>query len=162
MITPDRYTGTDAHARRRALLDRLAAMAGDLVDPISDTDRLAWQRRAVDLLAELLAEATRLRLPPLGWLIHPGLALIGTCQVDPVKGRAAFEAWCAFLDADPAPEVHGEFGDLTHLRATVGSALNTSVTVAIEADLLPDYTHATETTPTTTRTTTSAKRKEDR
>lgn len=157
MIGPDRYTGTDAEARRRALLDRLAAMAGDLVDPISDSDRLAWQRRAVDLLAELLTEATRLGLPPLGWLVHPGLALIGTCQVDPVKGRAAFEAWCAFLDAIPAPETRGEFGDLTHLRATVGSALNSAVTVAIEADLLPDCT-----TPTTTTTATSADRKEDR
>lgn len=58
--------------------------------------------------------------------------------------------------------MHGEFGGLTHLRATVGSALNTSVTVAIEADLLPDNTPTTPTTTTTTTTTSSANRTEDR
>ncbi len=133
-------------------------MAGDMFDPVSDADALAWQRRAVDLLRDLLTEATRLGLPPLGWTVHPGLALIGRCRIDPATGRADFDAWAKYLDAERAPAVYNDFGGVTHLRAIVGSALNTSVTVAIEADLFPTKPPTMSTSATTTR---DATREED-
>jgi hypothetical protein len=142
--------------KRRELLDRFAAMASDLVEPVTDADRRVWQRRAVELLADLLAEADRLGLPPLRWMVHPGLALIGSCDIDPDKGRAGFDAWADYLNAVRYPEIRNDFGDITRLWADVPRVLNTSVTIAIEADLFP-----TEPPTTTTTTTRDANRDED-
>ena len=164
MIGPDGPTrppdpGRRDDGKRRELLDRFAAMASDLVEPITDADRRVWQRRAVDLLADLLAEADRLGMPPLRWMVHPGLALIGSCDIDPDNGRAEYDAWTDYLNAVRYPEVHNDFGDITHLWADVPRVLNTSVTIAIEADLFA--TMPSTATNTTTNTTRDANREED-
>jgi hypothetical protein len=61
--------------------------------PVTDAERLGWQRRAVGVLTELLHRAHTDGLPLLVWTVEPSLWLVGraTC-------RAAWAAWSQALD----------------------------------------------------------------
>jgi hypothetical protein len=102
--------------------------------PITDRERLAWQRRAVRVLSALLGRAQDNRLPVVGWSVaHAGAALVARCFAhDPAQRRADFNAWCSVLGAIPWPERTS--GSTTHLHA-VARDYDGLVDVAVMADL---------------------------
>ncbi|MEB3369519.1 hypothetical protein [Saccharopolyspora mangrovi] len=84
-----------------------------------DTERAALdraaQRQTTKALAETLAEADRLGLPPLTWTISPGLSrtLAGRVpDVDP-DPHATLRAWAAFGDLG-MPKPHPAVGHCPH------------------------------------------------
>src|SRR6266536_3365263 len=102
--------------------------------PITDRERLIWQRRAVRVLAGLLERAHRDGLPVVGWSVaHAGAALVARCFAhDPAQRRADFNAWCSVLGAIPWPERTS--GSTAHLHA-VARDYDGLVDVAVMADL---------------------------
>jgi len=104
--------------------------------PITDAERLGWQRRAVAVLTELLARAQRDGLPLMRWTVQPRAGLIASPDsTDPAQRRADWDVWCRVLGARPWPE-HTSSGR-THLHA-VAERVDGLVTVAVLADLLHD------------------------
>jgi hypothetical protein len=84
---------------------------------------------------------TRL-LPALAWEVHPEYMLIGTCDTDPGRGGAEFDAWADLLADEREPDRSDDFGRITFLRATVPPERGNwpsllDGTVLIQADLLP-------------------------
>lgn len=65
----------------------------------ADPLQIAWQRRAVAVLADLLDQAARDSLPVLAWTVgHSGAHLLGRAVSYPVSGRRdAIGAWGAAL-----------------------------------------------------------------
>jgi hypothetical protein len=100
--------------------------------PITDRERLGWQRRAVRVLAGLLELAARDGLPVVAWAVSKaGAGLAARCY-----SRTDFDTWCAVLDAPPWPEQTS--GATTYLHA-VARDYDGLVDVAVLADLLaPD------------------------
>ena len=104
-----------------------------MIGPITDAGRRGWQRRAVRVLAELLARAGR-DLPPLRWTVATRAALTGYVEeYDPTRARQQFEAWTAAVGATPWPE-RGPAGGRIHLHA-VREHYDGLVTVAVIADI---------------------------
>ena len=103
--------------------------------PITDRERLIWQRRAVRMLAGLLERAHRDSLPVVGWTVaHAGAALVARCFAhDPARRRSEFNAWCQALDATVWPE-HTS-GSTTYLHA-IAEHYDGLVTVTVLADLV--------------------------
>jgi hypothetical protein len=103
--------------------------------PITDRERLIWQRRAVRVLAGLLERAHRDSLPVVGWTVaHAGAALVARCFAhDPTRRRGEFNAWCQALDAAIWPE-HTS-GSTIHLHA-IAEHYDGLVTVTVLADLV--------------------------
>ncbi len=103
--------------------------------PITDRERLIWQRRAVRVLADLLEHAHRDSLPVVGWTVaHAGAALVARCFAhDPASRRSEFNAWCQALDATVWPE-HTS-GSTTYLHA-IAEHYDGLVTVTVLADLV--------------------------
>jgi hypothetical protein len=78
--------------------------------PITDTERYAWQFRALALLGELLERATTGHLQPLRWTIDATGQLQGQVYGDGDK-REAFTRW---RDALGSPDTEREvFGRVT-------------------------------------------------
>lgn len=84
-----------------------------------DTERAALDRAAqhqtISALADMLAEADRLGLPPLTWTISPDMsrALAGRVpDVDP-DPHATLRAWVAFCDLG-MPKQHRAVGHCPH------------------------------------------------
>ena len=102
--------------------------------PITDRERLGWQRRAVRVLAELLECAQTNELPVVAWSVsHAGAALVARCFAHPpAQRRADFDAWCSALGASRWPERTS--GLTTHLYA-VAKNYDGLVDVAVLADL---------------------------
>jgi hypothetical protein len=113
--------------------------------PITDRERLGWQRRAVRVLAELLERAQRDGLPVVAWSVSPaGAALVARCFAHPpAQRRADFDAWCSVLGASRWSERTS--GSTVHLYA-VAKNYDGLVDVAVLADL--DDQHE---TPSSTR-----------
>jgi hypothetical protein len=105
--------------------------------PITDREQLGWQRRAVRVLAQLLEQASRDGLPPVGWSVSDaGAVLVARCFAhDPGQRRADFDAWCGVLNADRWPEQ--TTGATTHLHA-VATDYDGLVDVAVVADLFAE------------------------
>jgi hypothetical protein len=103
--------------------------------PITDRERLIWQRRAVSVLAGLLERAHRESLPVVGWTVaHAGAALVARCFAhDPARRRSEFNAWCQALDATVWLE-HTS-GSTTYLHA-IAEHYDGLVTVTVLADLV--------------------------
>jgi hypothetical protein len=102
--------------------------------PITDRERLGWQRRAVRVLAELLERAQTNGLPVVAWSVsHAGAALVARCLAHPPAQRHAdFDAWCSALGASRWPERTS--GSIAHLYA-VAKNYDGLVDVAVLADL---------------------------
>lgn len=84
-----------------------------------DTERAALdraaQRQTTSALADMLAEADRLGMPPLTWTISPDMsrALAGRVpDVDP-DPHATLRAWAAFCDLG-MPKPHRAVGHCPH------------------------------------------------
>jgi hypothetical protein len=105
--------------------------------PITDRERLIWQRRAVRVLTGLLERAQGDGLPVIGWTVaHAGAALVARCFThDPSQRRGEFDAWCQALGANVWPERTS--GSTTHLHA-VARHYDGLVTITILADLVAE------------------------
>jgi hypothetical protein len=105
--------------------------------PITDRERLIWQRRAVRVLAGLLEHAHHDSLPVVGWTVaHAGAALVARCFAhDPARRRSEFNAWCVALGATVWPERAS--GSTTHLHA-IAEHYDGLVTVTVLADLVDE------------------------
>src|SRR6266487_7165572 len=104
--------------------------------PITDRERLGWQRRAVRVLAELLDHAQASGLPVVAWPVSPsGAGLAARCLClgqGAAKCRVDFDAWCAALGASRSPE---RIAGTTTLLHAVAKHYDGLVTVAVAADL---------------------------
>lgn len=99
--------------------------------PTTGAERRTWQRRALAVLADLLAED----LPPMRWMVTPVGDLAGRVVArDPDGQRVAFETWVAFLGAEPWPERRG--AGYSHLHAVVDRYRE--VRISLTADVLHD------------------------
>ncbi|WP_117209447.1 hypothetical protein [Allorhizocola rhizosphaerae] len=88
-----------------------------LFGPITDKERLIWQRQAVKVLADFIGEAVRAELPLVHWQTGCGRMLVGTCREgDAESRRAAFLAWTRFLGIAEVTEVTR--CGVTHLRGS--------------------------------------------
>jgi hypothetical protein len=102
--------------------------------PITDAERLGWQRRAVRVLTELLARAQRDGLPVMRWTVQPLAGLVASVDSKgAAQRRADWDAWRRVLGARPWPE-HTSSGGTTYLHA-VAEHIDGLVTVAVLAEL---------------------------
>ncbi|SRR6266540_4768942 len=102
--------------------------------PITDRERLGWQRRAVRVLAGLLERAQRDGLPVVQWSVSDaGARLVARCLTqDTARRRADFDAWSVALEATERRELRQ--GSTTHLYA-IARHYDGLVSVALLADL---------------------------
>jgi hypothetical protein len=108
-----------------------------LFGPVTNREQLGWQRRSVRVLDALLERAQHEGLPVMGWSVaHAGTGLVGHCFAhDSAQQRAAFDAWCAALNATRWAERTS--GSTTHLHA-VAKPYQDVAYVALMADLCND------------------------
>lgn len=107
-----------------------------LFGPVTNVERLGWQRHNTTALAELLAAAQKADLPAIAWQFGLTSGLVGRCLAhEPAECRAQFEAWATFLgEVERWPE--RSRGGHTHLHATRKAyGPRPGVDVVIVADL---------------------------
>jgi hypothetical protein len=63
--------------------------------PITDAERIIWQRQAHALLGDLLKRAAKEHLPPIRWCVGTRCELRGECSPYDEDPRGEFEAWMA-------------------------------------------------------------------
>jgi hypothetical protein len=104
------------------------------MNPVTDAERLGWQRRTVGVLAELLHRAHTDGLPLLVWTVEPSLWLVGRAT-----RRTAWTVWSQALDLRRSEEARGLDGT-THLSAVgeyrAGDQLRVLVTLLAD---LPEH-----------------------
>lgn len=105
-------------------------------------DFLRWQQRAHRALGVFLADAYKREMPALTWVVTPTGGLVGdvdTLKGGPAEQRAAFDAWCDYLNADRWDEVTRSTGTV-HLHAQFKHRTDAGDRVggAIRADIRPD------------------------
>ncbi|RSM58954.1 hypothetical protein DMH03_23945 [Amycolatopsis sp. WAC 01376] len=106
-------------------------------NPVTDTDRIRWQRRAIADLAQYLADERTAGFPVLVWLVTATGGLVGRV---PHTGTvadllAAFDTWTGHLGLTRWPE-HVNHDGWLHLHA-VGTPPNRT-TVTVIADIGTD------------------------
>lgn len=107
-------------------------------------DLIMWQRRATDILADLLEQAERDNLPVLVWTVHnAGCSLVGRSLATPSpRRRGEIRAWADALGIELDPERH------EHQWQSGGSNITVSAdqretrhgfcTIALVADIYAD------------------------
>jgi len=111
--------------------------------PVTDAERLGWQRRAVAVLAGLLERAEWEGLPLMDWSVPPGSSLVARPRSGRVgrspQHREDWQRWCAALGVR-GRETTGALGTrfLSALAEVPGDGAGPAVTVAIMTEVLPD------------------------
>jgi hypothetical protein len=109
-----------------------------LLGPVTDADLRRWQRRRLDLLAELIRAQDERGLTPLAWTLAVH-ALVGKVTGDhPTEIRETFDAWVIALGLGRQPETHHDIGRV-HLRAATDDLWGRGVGVVVIADLWEDH-----------------------
>ena len=107
--------------------------------PISDPERIRWQRQAVTILSHLLDRAATEHLPVLSWTIgDAGATLAGRSHAIPDADRGpAIQAWAAALGLDVREHSHGGMTTLT-AHGKQMSLAGTWASVTVTADVWDD------------------------
>ena len=108
----------------------------------TERDLLRWQLRAQRALGVFLEHAYREDLPALTWTVNTLGGLIGdvgSLNCTPAEQRAAFDAWCGYLDGNRWQERTNAAGR-TRLQAQFEyrDEAGERVRGVIRADLRPD------------------------
>ncbi len=110
--------------------------------PVTDAERLGWQRRAVTVLAGLLERAEREGLPLMDWSVPPGLSLVARPRSGRVgrspQNRVDWQRWCAALGVR-GRESTAATGSvfLSAVAEVPGPEAGPRVTVAVMTEVLP-------------------------
>lgn len=109
-----------------------------LLGPVTDADLRRWQRKRLDLLAELMRTQEERGLPPLVWTLDVHSLVGKVTGHHPTEVRAVFDDWVTALDLVRSPEQYHALGH-THLRAVKDDLGGPGVGVVVMADVWEDH-----------------------
>jgi hypothetical protein len=103
--------------------------------PITNGERVAWQRRAAAALVEIL-DANK-DLPVIAWTVaNAGSALVGRISVlvPAVEMKTVFDAWRRALVLGERIETPGRAGSMSLRASAVRGAVRVVITATVVAD----------------------------
>lgn len=98
------------------------------------SDRIRWQRHALNLLNEVWGKGAKAGLEPLMWRVGAS-GIAGTaCQSDPVQQEESIRAWAALLDIELKEQSTGTGTRLSGFAKEYGTARWADIAISATID----------------------------